>query len=132
MTMDEKKMQRYVFEVGRTVRQVLDLLTRKREFALITLDKRLSCTQEEKFRLKGYSLCEIADAGDVDGWRYLVIGVPLAFVHRRRWENAARFVQTLEDYSASFLPVGELYRLLQKPDPVRGTGREHPSEQVYH
>ena len=60
--MDEKPTKAYLITVGKSVRQALDLLTRKREFALLAADQRLSPAQERALERAGCVWVEIRDA----------------------------------------------------------------------
>ena len=60
--MDKKPTQAYLITVDKSVRQALDLITRKREFALLAADQRLSTAQERALERAGCVWVEIRDA----------------------------------------------------------------------
>lgn len=78
--MSDKKTQPYLIAVERSVRQALDLLTRKREYALLCARECLSSAQEEALQHAGCIWIEIQEAreGDAtsqDEYCYLVVSL---------------------------------------------------------
>ena len=55
VAMSKETTRTYTIEVDKTVRQVLDLLTRKREFMAVELHREHSSAEEETLRSAGWT-----------------------------------------------------------------------------
>ena len=78
VAMDKETTRTYTIEVDRTVRQVLDLLTRKRGFMAVESHHEHSSAEEEILRSAGVTWLEILNARDGDDgrqckWHYIII-----------------------------------------------------------
>ena len=112
----------FSIEVDKTVRQVLDLLTRKREFKLVTTNLELSQMQMEMLLGARSAWCEVRDIGeegesDEAERRYLVVGNPVASRDTARVtgpfidpELHAFVLESETGYcTVEFFPVEDLY-----------------------
>ena len=124
VTVDVKEESIYLVEVMSTARQVVDLLTRKREFKLVTTDLELSRMQVETLLGARTAWCEICDAREGGGAdnaerRYLVVGDAVASRDAMRVtgpsadpELHAMVQESDGGYcTVEFLPVNDVYGL---------------------
>ena len=120
VTMGIEKSRTYSIRVERTVRQVVDLLTRKREFALVSACGRISSTKKLSLEAKGYEWIELCDVGkeaeaNRSEIRYLVIGGCLNSredVLRPDYQGASEFA-CLKGCDLAFLSIDGLYGICE-------------------
>ena len=120
VTMGIEKSRAYSIRVERTVRQVVDLLTRKREFALVSACGRISSTKKLSLEAKGYEWIELCDVGkeaeaNRSEIRYLVIGGCLNSredVLRPDYQGASEFA-CLKGCDLAFLSIDGLYGICE-------------------
>ena len=117
--MNKETTRAYTIGVDKTVRQVLDLLTRKREHALLLTRWELSGSQELTLARGGYEWLEICSAGDASNPHrlesfYLAIGGELDSREDMRihdMQEACLLVSEMQDWLAAFPTVRDLYAL---------------------
>lgn len=121
VAMDKETKMTYTIEVDKTVRQVLDLLTRKREYALLGTSARLPRTTERDLERWSYECLEICDASkaaepNMSERSYLIIGGELDSRDHMQIVDLQEMSMTASirmDCSVTFPATDSLYSLCE-------------------
>jgi len=121
-TMNKETTRTYAIEVNKTVKQVLDLLTRKREYALLFTHAELSCSQKMSLTRGDHIWLEICSAGGTGNPHqperlYLAIGGELDSRDDMRiddMQEASSLVSEMKDCSVALPPMRDLCDLCRE------------------